>query len=335
MIEIAHIDHISMAVADLDAQVALLEGLFGFRARGSWTDEEGGYQGASLEVPGRSGIDWEVMAPLAGDNQIQRFLDGPRGPGLHHITFEVANVDVAMGQLLALGIEPWGVRPAAAGEPAQELYVHPRLGHGFLFQLTAPAPASWHLDAEAASATTAGTAPTSPPAEQATGGPPAAVEASEDLFETAMERGERLGKDRSARVEGVHVVNPARHLRGNEGPGDGGHAPGERVDVVFPIAPRGFARCRVGMRRYAPGGSHGRPVHLPDLRQRQCASGMREPGRGDGLSIDPVRGIGVALYLVRPNHRRGDRRSAGGVRALLGISRRSRGAGRERRRLRR
>lgn len=179
MIEIAHIDHISMAVADLDAQVALLEGLFGFRARGSWTDEEGGYQGASLEVPGRSGIDWEVMAPLAGDNQIQRFLDGPRGPGLHHITFEVANVDVAMGQLLALGIEPWGVRPAAAGEPAQELYVHPRLGHGFLFQLTAPAPASWHLDAEAASATTAGTAPTSPPAEQATGGPPAAVEASE------------------------------------------------------------------------------------------------------------------------------------------------------------
>ena len=119
-------------------------------------------------------------------------------------------------------------------------------------------------------------------------GPAVAVEKRMDPFETAMERGERFGKDRSARVEGVHVVNPARHLGGNEGPGDGGHAPGERVDVVFPKAPRGFARCRVGMRRYAPGGSHGRAVHLPDLRQRQCASGMREPGRGDGLSIDSI-----------------------------------------------
>ena len=119
-------------------------------------------------------------------------------------------------------------------------------------------------------------------------GPADAVEKRMDPFETAMERGERFGKDRSARVEGVHVVNPARHLGGNEGPGDGGHAPGERVDVVFPKAPRGFARCRVGMRRYAPGGSHGRAVHLPDLRQRQCASGMREPGRGDGLSIDSI-----------------------------------------------
>ena len=100
----------------------------------------------------------------------------------------------------------------------------------------------------------------------------------------------------------------------------------------LPGASRGVA---LGMRRYAPCGSHRRAVHLPDLRQRQYPVRMREPGRGDGLSIDPVRGIGVALYLVRPNHRRGDRRSAGGVRALLGISRRSRGAGRERRRLRR
>ena len=124
-----------------------------------------------------------------------------------------------------------------------------------------------------------------------------AVEKRVNLLETAMDLGEGFGKDRSAGFEGVHTVYPACHLRGDERPGDGGHAAGEWMDVVLPEAPGGLARRRVGVGCNAPGGSHGCPVNLPHLRERQDAAGVRETGRGDGLPIDPVGCIGVALYL--------------------------------------
>ena len=127
-------------------------------------------------------------------------------------------------------------------------------------------------------------------------GPAVAVEKRLNPFETAMERGERFGKDRSARVEGVHAVYPTRHLCGDEGPGDWGHEPG-----------RGWMSCSrtlMGASRGVALGCgatlHAGPIAvrciLPDLGQRQYAARMHEPGRGDDLSLDPVRCI-VGLYL--------------------------------------
>lgn len=157
MIDVTRIDHISMAVHELDPQIELLERLFGFRYRGQFTQD--GYVGAELEIPGRSGIAWEVLAPDGPGSYLHRFLDGENGPGLHHVAMQVSDMDRATAAMYALGIEPWGYErsyddPNGGAEPLAEAhddadgsavaYIHPRGGGaGFLFQLYAGAP--WHL----------------------------------------------------------------------------------------------------------------------------------------------------------------------------------------------
>ena len=136
MLDITRIDHISVAVPELGPQIELLEGLFGFRKRDEWVQEEGHHRGVSFHVPGSSGVDWEVLAPYGEGSYIQSFLDSPLGPGLHHIAIAVRDVLAAVDELRRLGIDPWD---GGAQEPSgqrRETYIHPsRGGNGFLFQL--------------------------------------------------------------------------------------------------------------------------------------------------------------------------------------------------------
>jgi methylmalonyl-CoA/ethylmalonyl-CoA epimerase len=143
LVQIARIDHISIAVSELEPEVTLLERLFGFKRSGEWADDSsGGYRGITLDVPGSSDIDWEVLAPNGEDSYIQRFLDGPNGPGFHHIAMEVADVGATIAELRALGVEPWPAVAAGAvesgtgdGAAPSETYIHPEQGgNGFLFQ---------------------------------------------------------------------------------------------------------------------------------------------------------------------------------------------------------
>jgi methylmalonyl-CoA/ethylmalonyl-CoA epimerase len=155
MIDIARIDHISMAVPELEPQVGLLERLFGFRYTGRFSNR--GYQGADLEIPGRSGIAWELLAPDGPDSYLHRFLNGVNGPGLHHIAMQVRDMDDALSSMAQFGIEPWGldrqehhleneqpVENEVEGGAHSVAYIHPRGGgFGFLYQLYEGTP--WHL----------------------------------------------------------------------------------------------------------------------------------------------------------------------------------------------
>ncbi len=155
MIDIARIDHISMAVPELEPQVELLERLFGFRYTGRFSDR--GYHGADLEIPGSSGIAWELLAPDGPDSYLHRFLDGANGPGLHHIAMQVRDMDSALRSMAQFGIEPWGldqqerhfedeqsVEDEVEGGAHSVAYIHPRGGgFGFLYQLYEGTP--WHL----------------------------------------------------------------------------------------------------------------------------------------------------------------------------------------------
>ncbi len=144
MLDIARIDHISIAVPELEPQLEILEALFGFRRGSRWdTDSGNTHQGVTLDVPGTSDIGWEVLAPFGEDSYIQRFLDGPNGPGFHHVAMEVTSVADAITELGALGIELWPPRSADDGPPG-ETYIHPRMGgHGFLFQFFSREEDSW------------------------------------------------------------------------------------------------------------------------------------------------------------------------------------------------
>lgn len=144
MLDIARIDHISMAVPDLQAQVELLVQLFGFRPSWSWEQdrEQEGYRGVALDIPGDTDVGWEVLAPDGEDSHIQRFLDSPNGPGLHHVALQVPDIDVAVEELRQLGIEPSGQSPADVAGGWREAYIHPRRGgNGFLFQFFSPGEA--------------------------------------------------------------------------------------------------------------------------------------------------------------------------------------------------
>jgi methylmalonyl-CoA/ethylmalonyl-CoA epimerase len=155
MIDIARIDHISMAVPQLEPQLELLERLFGFRYTGRFSSR--GYLGADLEIPGSSGITWELLAPDGPDSYLHRFLDGANGPGLHHIAIQVGDMDNTLRSMARFGIEPWGLsqqeQHSAAGQPVEKeceggaesvAYIHPRGGgFGFLYQFYEGTP--WHL----------------------------------------------------------------------------------------------------------------------------------------------------------------------------------------------
>jgi catechol 2,3-dioxygenase-like lactoylglutathione lyase family enzyme len=131
--QIYRIDHIGQATPQLEAQVELLEGLFGFRRTHGWDNPEGGSRGVRLAIPGSWGHQWEVLAPAGDDSPIQAFLDGQGGrAGLHHVGAEVPDLAAAAAELEGLGIEH------TAGEDGRWIEASlspPDHGPGVLFRL--------------------------------------------------------------------------------------------------------------------------------------------------------------------------------------------------------
>lgn len=128
MIEFINIDHISQAVPDLDVQAEFLERVLGLRLlEGGYNSD--GFRSRTLAIPGSSRMGWELMEPDGPDSYLRRFLDGPRGPGLHHLAMRVESRVGAEAAIRELGSEPWG-KPDDVST-----YLHPASGgQGFLFQ---------------------------------------------------------------------------------------------------------------------------------------------------------------------------------------------------------
>ncbi len=105
----------------------------GMKVSGRWQNEDQGYRGVSLEVPGGT-AHFELLEPLGDDSFLDRFL-AERGPGLHHVTFEVADIEAAAEAIREGGIEPFrGVRRSHGWA---ETYIHPQDSGGVLFQFYA------------------------------------------------------------------------------------------------------------------------------------------------------------------------------------------------------
>jgi methylmalonyl-CoA/ethylmalonyl-CoA epimerase len=124
------IDHVSMAVADLDGQIALFRQRYGLEVVGRWHSDHEEFKGATLKFPG-GGMEFELIAPTTPTSFVQKYLN-ERGPGLHHITFEVADTQRWADHLKANGIEPWGGVRENGGW--RETFVHPKDSGGVLYQ---------------------------------------------------------------------------------------------------------------------------------------------------------------------------------------------------------
>ena len=129
-IGIKRLDHVCCAVRKLEDSLPLLTELMGMRETGRWENEEQGFRGVSLELPGGT-AHFELLEPLGEDSYLHRFLE-QRGPGLHHVTFEVSDIDSAAQAVRDFGMEPF--RGVQRGHGWAETYIHPKDSGGVLFQ---------------------------------------------------------------------------------------------------------------------------------------------------------------------------------------------------------
>lgn len=125
------IHHVGMAVDDLDAAVSSYERLFGGRLEHRERVDEQGVEAASMRV-GESRV--ELVAPLGEDTPVGRFL-ASRGPGMHHVAYEVADVQGALEDLSAAGAELIDSAPRRGMFGLQVAFVHPGSVHGVLSEV--------------------------------------------------------------------------------------------------------------------------------------------------------------------------------------------------------
>lgn len=124
------IAHIAILVSNLDEAVRLYEDLFGTKLDMSKTVSEQGVKAAILSLA--DGAKLELLEPLPGSN-MARMLE-KRGEGLHHIAFEVDNVDKELDRLSEKGVEliDKKSRPGVEGMVA---FIHPKSIRGVLTEL--------------------------------------------------------------------------------------------------------------------------------------------------------------------------------------------------------
>ena len=132
-IEITQVHRIAMGVEDIDHQAEIFEGLFGFRRSGSW--ERPGERGL-LFAFGESPIQWGVVQPTSDESPLRAFLDGPRGPGVHHVAFGVAD-----GEATRRGLQELGIRPSTRSTDDELIVSSDGAGEGVEMRFTTqPAP---------------------------------------------------------------------------------------------------------------------------------------------------------------------------------------------------
>ena len=125
------IHHLGVAVTNLEEAVATYTRLFGGTLEHRDLVPEQGVEAASVLV-GASRI--ELLAPIAEDTPVGRFL-ARRGPGVHHVAYEVDDVAAALSDLAAAGAELIDAAPRRGLFGLQVAFVHPDAVHGVLTEV--------------------------------------------------------------------------------------------------------------------------------------------------------------------------------------------------------
>jgi methylmalonyl-CoA epimerase len=125
------IHHVGVAVEDLDEAVRSYERLFGGRVEHRATVEEQGVEAVLVRI-GESRV--ELLAALSEDTPVGRFL-ARRGPGMHHVAYEVDDVRAAVAELAELGAELIDVEPRRGLFGLEVAFVHPGSVHGVLSEV--------------------------------------------------------------------------------------------------------------------------------------------------------------------------------------------------------
>jgi methylmalonyl-CoA/ethylmalonyl-CoA epimerase len=131
----AQIDHVGVAVEDLDAAIALHEQAYGLALAHREVVEEQGVEAVLLDV-GTSHV--ELLSPLEPDSAVGRFLVS-RGPGLHHVAYRVEDIDAALAALRERGLQLIDETPRVGIRNSRVAFVHPQSAGGVLTEIVQPA----------------------------------------------------------------------------------------------------------------------------------------------------------------------------------------------------
>jgi methylmalonyl-CoA epimerase len=129
------IDHVGVAVEDIDAALALYRDVLGMPLVHRETVSEQGVDAALLDV-GDGHV--ELLRPLRPDTAVGKFL-AKRGPGLHHVAYRVPDIDATLDQLRAAGLRLIDERPRTGIRGSRVAFIHPASTGGVLTEIVQPA----------------------------------------------------------------------------------------------------------------------------------------------------------------------------------------------------
>ena len=131
----AILDHVGIAVADLDAALRFYRDALGLEVA---PPEDVATQGVRVQFVGlgtdRSAAALELLEATSEDSPIARYLT-KRGPGLHHVTLRVDDIHAALAQLKARGVRLIDEEPRLGAHGTLVAFIHPASAHGVLVEL--------------------------------------------------------------------------------------------------------------------------------------------------------------------------------------------------------
>jgi methylmalonyl-CoA epimerase len=130
----ARIDHIGVAVEDLDAAIALHQETYGMALVHRETVTEQGVEAVLLDV-GENHV--ELLRPLSEDTPVGRFL-AKRGPGLHHVAYQVGDIEAALARLREQGVRLIDETPRVGIRNSSVAFLHPSASGGVLTEIVQP-----------------------------------------------------------------------------------------------------------------------------------------------------------------------------------------------------
>jgi methylmalonyl-CoA/ethylmalonyl-CoA epimerase len=128
---LSRIHHVGVAVADLDESIRMYESVFGAQTVHRAVNEKDGLEAAFVRT-GEGEV--ELMSALREDSPVGKFL-AKRGPGLHHVAFAVPDIEQALAEARAAGVELIDSEPRVGMHGTRIAFLHPKSMGGVLTEL--------------------------------------------------------------------------------------------------------------------------------------------------------------------------------------------------------
>jgi methylmalonyl-CoA epimerase len=129
------IDHVGVAVSDLDRAIALYEGTFGMQLVHRETVEDQGVEAVLLDV-GDGHV--ELLSPLGPETVVGKFVE-KRGEGLHHVAYRVDDIDAVLAELKGADVALIDSEARIGIRGSRVAFLHPKSTGGVLTELVEPA----------------------------------------------------------------------------------------------------------------------------------------------------------------------------------------------------